>query len=1843
MEKQTDFLKTQITFRATVPPFVGYSDCFLGTKISLRLENASSENVNLKVRSYQSELCPLFEEEVEVPFGGAVSVSFNGFSAKFLLENDTFKTVPFRADVFSGDEKIASVESEITALPFDAWEGLSGIVEKVACLVRPRAFQTARIVREVKRRLEKEGVSNFSGTGADKSEVKIAFATLFSIVKEEGFTREGSFDLTRPVSAAPPSVTSARKIDAFRLALFTSACLERMGLHAVLALAKDKVGVGVWLYDSCFLESVINDGAIVERYTSERAGQLLFFDAEDLFTDSGRDFAASCRRFLQKLKAGTFECFVDLCRCRKEGFAPVPSRGAAGSGYEIYGAEKETAPPIKQKSNAENSPKNKLWERGLADFSSRNPLLDFKGKNALKLLAPVAELVKNLTQDGGLKIRGGAEETIDKSLVEKNVILTPLSEREAHATAMKLRRRNKEAIEETGARILFVACGFLRYGEGGEARLAPIVLVPAELAIARGKEGYCLSSSGEPFVNATLLEYLKQEFHIDVKGLDDSSLSVKEILKIFKRETAFMQGWEVTEEAYLSTFFFQRFLMWNDLREHFHEFEKNGNVKALMHGKTIETPPMSAIEAHIEADGAPMTEVMPIAADAVPMPAAEDVLLPLPSDASQREAVHLSGSGKSFVLHGPPGTGKSQTITNMIAHALERGKSVLFVAEKKAALDVVKRRLNEIGIGDFCLEFKADQSEAFKQFRRTLLLKESAEEKGEGAEYVTSRRALQSAQDALHQKRKLALSVHEAILAYLERRDYPDVLKPGSEFYESLTPEKLSECKRLILSAASAAQECGGVFNTPFENVNLKEYSLAVRDRALLAGKALLGEAAHFKCFLALVLDFFAQKIGSFTQARAEQLAGILKGLLSGKYDCYFKGVTIEEFMLFRGANLRLDANLAFYEKHFKLLVNIEAELKELEAFLREGGDYRLNRAASSVKKRLERAALHPLAEEDIPKYIEALVNIFSSRKELAANPLAESITDRSGHILSKRRAEFLAPLKELASLASSVFAQFSPDRFFEGCIRAGSGCADPLFEGYLAAKQSFFVAKERYLASTAAERGRAEGEDILNYFSAKAAALLENADLLRGRCDYKAAEERLKEQGMKFIGEALEEGALSPDNVLGGFEKSLFEHFLSANIPADPQLSRMTSGNGEREAELFALLSEREQARKRVQLKNTLIARLPKNGECKEELAFLFRLEKGSKRGRLRNLFLNAPALMKKICPCLLMSPDAVAQYLIPKADEYDLVIFDEASQMTTPEAVPALARAKQAVIVGDNCQLPPTPFFRTSFSDEEEEGDLESVLDTALASGFEERSLLWHYRSRHESLVAFSNAMYYENRLGTFPSPHATESRVSLCRVEGVYERGGSKRNKKEAEALVGEIIRRLSDPELKKQSIGVVTFSGVQREEIERILSREIARHSLEEVAYGGKEPLFVKNLENVQGDERDVILFSVCYGFDKEGKLFYNFGALNRAGGWRRLNVACSRAREEMIVFSSISASDIDLNRTSSKGMVGLKAFLEFAEKGRITLALPPDKRRRESVGKYLAEELSACGYECRTGVGTGNFKIDVAVLDPLDKSRYLLGILTSGGEGSASDRAVLLPRMLKKGGWNLLTVSEVAYFNNPKREIKRIKDYLDALTGTSRVEVLRYGRPYRYVKDEGGKTEAFVTDGHGDKEITERLRAIVQKEEPISRAFLKKRCMESFGIRSWGARAEQRLDTLISRLALPLERVGGTEYFYQNLRALLPNKFRREGKNKRRKVAEDFTPFETAALIKGILEEKVTLYDDELVSSVSSVYGVKGTAAFASFIASVIAYGEEKGMFQRSVSGRISLVNDCKAK
>ncbi len=1865
--KKRKLTTEKLTLSLRFPQYVGYTDYFLATPVSIQIKNSFEEalTLDISVQCADGLLIP-YEEQVEIPFESSVGLEAkNIFSPVFLAENSEMRKVTVTATARSEGKEVATASAEITVLPFDWWEGLTGNAERIAAYVRPRASDCSVILQEAGKRLQKwKADAEFYGyTGADKNAVRQIIAAVFASIKACGIELDEEQDLCLPVRAVREnSILKDRKATAFELAVFACACLEAAHVHPVLAVGRSHLGVGVWLYDSCFLDPVSDDADIVSKYISEGINNLSFFDVADLFLEKNAAYTPSEAHFRQKLTNRYFEYFVDIKRCRMGGIAACPMRGRGLKGYEIYREEEmspESAPaplPVfRDLKLAGKQPKNKQWERRLLDLTTKNALLNFTGKNALHLSESDADgLYGALSSQGSMLLKGdgkedaafGAEITTQKrdltALEQGKGILRALSRaQEVQETANKLLHKNKEAVEESGAKILYLALGFLKYTskEDGLVKYAPIVLAPVGLGRAKGNECFTVTASEEGyFVNATLLEFLKQEFNIDIRGLggDVSALKISEIIAMVRAETASMKGWNVTSDSYLSAFSFQNFLLWNDVRTQIDEFKKNAIVSALLTG-------------HAEKGnfGAPQEEDC---ADP------EDVFLPLSSDSSQFSAVSISDTGASFVLHGPPGTGKSQTITNIIANALVKGRRVLFVAEKKAALDVVKKRLDQIGIGEFCLELhsnKTDKAGVLRRLEDTLALAGTQQEAGFGEhsrELVALREELKEPMVALHKKRRLGISVYQAILEYLKNKNAPDILDIESSFYDTLTEKKLSACKSMISTASAAAKECGGVFNSPFENVNLTDYSQELRDRVMCASEVVITEIKHLKSFLGLFLEFYRQRISTLTRRKLIAIGEIAGDLAADKYKKYFAGVREDSFYAFFNANKRLDACLNYYYKHFKTLIDFDGA-QEVSRLLEAGGDWKLNKAAKNMVKRLSRAAIREIGEEDVPKFLQTVVDIDAATKRIVGNTsLAKNFTDRAGRIVYKKRNDFLSDLFALHAECAKIFMDYNADAFNGMCIRAANGYTMPVLDGLHKALDSYLAAEDSFLLVTNADRNKIREEDILDYFYSKASALIENMDMLPNWCMYRATAKKLAEYGLTFITDSLESGRLKIENILSGFEKNVYKNFLEINIPADPALSRMTVGTLEETIEKFRLAWDEFGRLTRNYIRSTLISRLPKpddEGSLSLELAAFTRLSKSNLRGTgIRNLLSEIPTLSSVICPCLLMSPITVAQYLTPTANAFDLVIFDEASQMSTAEAVGCIARAKSAVIVGDPKQLPPTAFFHSNYVDEEnlENEDLESILDDCLALGMPERHLRWHYRSKHESLIAFSNSMYYDNKLCTFPSPDALESKVKLVLVEGTYDKGFTKRNKNEGEALVKEVVRRLQDPILSRSSMGIVTFSSAQRDDIERMLSKEIVAKRLESAAYEREEPLFVKNLENVQGDERDVILFSVCYGPDKTGRVSLNFGPLNQAGGWRRLNVAVSRAREEMLVFSTMTSAMIDLAKTSSKGVAGLKAFLEFAEKGRTTLAVKSNTVRvGAGIGKFIAEELSGYGYDCRCDVGASDFKLDVAVVDPRNKHRFVLGIVCDGNDRfSVKDRNVLQLQMLKRGNWNVMRVNCVNYYNNPKRELKRIKDMLDRLTGADKHSdswLTKYRKAYRYVKPTASETAAFITCGENDALIMSRLKEIVSAEEPISRAFLRKRCLASFGILKSGARVDTRLDALIDGCAFNRDRVVGTDYFYKNPKSLLLGKFRVEGEDcpALRKSAEDFTVYEIVSLVKGALESRVALYMDELVAVIAGVFkDFRPNERFVSFLRDCIAYGEEKGLFVRSVSDRISL-------
>jgi len=478
--------------------------------------------------------------------------------------------------------------------------------------------------------------------------------------------------------------------------------------------------------------------------------------------------------------------------------------------------------------------------------------------------------------------------------------------------------------------------------------------------------------------------------------------------------------------------------------------------------------------------------------------------------------------------------------------------------------------------------------------------------------------------------------------------------------------------------------------------------------------------------------------------------------------------------------------------------------------------------------------------------------------------------------------------------------------------------------------------------------------------------------------------------------------------------------------------------------------------------------------------------------------------------------------------------------------------------------------------------------------------------------------------------------ESMVRLIHVDGIYDRGGTKQNQAEAEAVVAEIVRRYKNESLRNDSIGVVTFNSLQQNLIDDLIIEAFHNDpELEDINNSHSEPLFIKNLENVQGDERDVILFSVGYGPDKSGKVTMNFGPLNREGGWRRLNVAISRARKEMTVFSSLRPEDIDLSKTASAGISGLKGFLEFAQRGKNAVAAKASAMNSSDHGleETIAEKLREKGFNVRCGVGCSEYKIDIGIVDDNDPTKYILGIICDGivykNSDTARDRNILQPSVLTSLGWKLHRVWSLDWLDNPERELNKI---IAAVGHAKHDRTMPASEEKKTVKEElkfekseetelknmrvyitASRESSFLrrtTEQPNDfyladteKDILRYIKYVLEIEAPISRDLLRKRVTSAWGIQRVGPKAEELIDRLVAQTdAYTIDHGDNAFIWGRDMSPVVYNQYRIPETDDTKRAITDICPEEMANAIKDILSDQISMSKEDLIRETARVFG-----------------------------------------
>ena len=798
---------------------------------------------------------------------------------------------------------------------------------------------------------------------------------------------------------------------------------------------------------------------------------------------------------------------------------------------------------------------------------------------------------------------------------------------------------------------------------------------------------------------------------------------------------------------------------------------------------------------------------------------------------------------------------------------------------------------------------------------------------------------------------------------------------------------------------------------------------------------------------------------------------------------------------------------------------------------------------------------------------------------------------------------------------------------------------------------------------------------------------ILNHTEELKEWIAYAGAASEAKSIGLANVVEQYASGA-EHDSIYAAYQKALLQGLICDAIDESGTLNKFSGAVFSKKIEQYKRMDQEWTILSQQEIYCRLASKVPnftREAAHSSELGILQRCIKSGGRGTsIRKLFDQIPNLLSRLCPCMLMSPISAAQYLDPKREPFDIEVFDEASQLPTCKAVGVLARGRDAVVVGDPKQMPPTSFFSTNTVDEDnlEAEDLESILDDCLALNMPQSHLLWHYRSRHESLIAFSNSQFYENKLFTFPSVNDRISKVTLVPVDGVFDRGKTRTNKAEALAVLEEIKRRCQDPDLSKQSLGVVTFNVSQQHLIDDLLNEACTKDpALEKWAFGSEEPLFIKNLENVQGDERDVILFSIGFGPDENGKIYMNFGPLNREGGWRRLNVAVSRARCEMMVFSAMRSDQLDLNRTKAEGVAALRRFLEYAE-GR-TMALEETevqkKQTNHGITDTICSALKEAGYEADLSVGRSEYRIDIGVVDPENPDQYILGIMLDGSSYGAAkttrDREIAQISVLSGLGWNILRVWCMDWWDNSDKELKRIlKKLKDIRSGKEDIPKdpqapkAEPAQPAKLQKRAIQKPVEFAISRNAPvyaatvlpvkyvsadefieprlvRSIQEKVKLVIKTEAPVSVSMLTRRVVQSFGISRAGSRIQGHMDTVLRRMDLKMTQQGDTQFCWgQNQNPDAYVGFRVSGEGDSKRDVRDVPVQEIANAIYTVLYEQVSMGQDDLLRETANKLGYTrlGSNVLAA-LAHGIAYAQKQGGITTGSNGTYVLSNGGTAR
>jgi len=1562
--------------------------------------------------------------------------------------------------------------------------------------------------------------------------------------------------------------------------------------------------------------------------------------------------------------------------------------------------------------------------RALLDLSLRNPLLNYVprsrsvevvGESPDQLLRVLVREHKRMSfrhapapehdSDGKASL---PEDTLARARAaasrEDAALQTNLLAEELQSRLLAIYYASRTSLEELGVNTLYLALGMLVWRDPetpSRSFRAPLLLVPVEMERSNARDRFRIRHSDEELaVNLSLSEKLRTEFAIKLPDWPEGDELIPEpYFQQVEDSISPCEGWSVERETVVLGFFsFGKFLMYRDIDEDaWPEGAKPSQhpvLRALLAEGFREEPGITSehddLDAHLTPDSS---------------------YLVLDADGSQTLAILDVLGGRNLVIQGPPGTGKSQTITNLIAEALARNMSVLFVAEKMAALEVVKQRLDRAGLGDICLELhshKTSKKVLLDDLKRTLelgrpqlgpieedfqILSETKQRLNAycqalktpigGAEVTPYQAfgellrlreqrwenppalAIPALADWSRYDMRRRLGLLEELQARLKYVGIPRNHPFWGTRRPLLLPAEIERFRELVQLALTATTTLHDAADRLARRLNLPTASVRAEAEALERGARRASKLAQRQ----------VSEIGReewFT--RRDDIERLVEsGTTLAEFHERFDDALLPEAWGQDLREARNDLNTygrswwcwlsGRYRRANRQVASLcrRTPPKSLDAKL-ELADTVI--AAARLREDLER--LHPLGSQ-----------LFGSRwqgersKWSALAPQTKAIIQLHTDIHSKRLPpgllEFLARQPD--------FSEVTP--LIEAVKRGLSTHVDVIqrlveflgFDGRIRFESDLKLEDHPWHIQ----------EDLLKLWS-------EHIDELPALVALNHLSERCRGDGLAEVVSIAESWPEAGRDLVSLFRRHWYEQLLSRAFQERPEVAGFDGRGHEHAIGSFRDLDRLALRHNRARLAEKHWERLPRHSGGGQLAVLRREFEKKTRHLPIRQLLTKAGNAVKAIKPVFLMSPLSVAAYLAPGQIQFDLVIFDEASQVKPVDALGAILRGKQVVVVGDSRQLPPSDFFARMTEDDElsedVSSDVESILGLFTSQGAPQRMLRWHYRSRHESLIAVSNREFYEDRLLVFPSPDLERRETGLVlrrSPQSNYDRGRTRTNAAEADAIVEAVFSharvQLGKPIEQRLSLGVAAFSRAQTEAIrDRLERRRRKDSSLEDFfAVHIDEPFFVKNLENVQGDERDVIFISVGYGRTADGDLALNFGPLNDEGGERRLNVLMTRARLRCEVFTNLTSNDIDLNRTRSLGMRVFKTFLAYAEgiASPATLTDTDSATPADPFASVVSSALSAQGFHVRGPLGSTAACIEIAVVDPENPGKYLLALDSDGatyqGATSARDRDRLRAQVLESLGWTLARVWSTDWVRNPSGELKRIVSFIEEAKrdrseppidesvapngsdrspdGTETPEVLSNSVEFGRVQSEDelhddssvapyelaslGQDTQPSLDSVSMEELAAWVAEVVKTESPVHIDEVARRIADATGTKRLGPKVQAVLDSArdqAQRRGLIRQQ---EEFLWRPDMVVPPLRDRRELPSSARKF--DFiAPEELALGVEKVVSDSLGIESEAVPASVSRLFGFSRTSdEMKEQIESIVADLIDNGRLTRS--------------